>query len=314
MMAPLISYVVSVFNKQPYLSATLDSIRAQADFAGHSIEIICADDCSTDGSLQWLAAEAARDPSLRVIANDANRGPAIRVNQAAAATSGEYILPVDADDLLPRNGSALFLKLAQANAAWLVFGKAQRGIECADVPEGCEVRVVDEPLTFCARKQLVHMGFLARADVWRAAGGADEGVFIQDQSLPLRLCAAASSLVYVDAVTYWLRPARQGNLSLNLAQQHHDRFLSVAHLLRRADIPTESRKALARQAVSALWKLRRDDGSPAPYLSAAFVRYLLNRALAVDPSTNTLRRLEAELMEVPNIRRASPVGAAPRDR
>lgn len=310
MMPPLVSYVVSVFNKREYLAATLASIRAQAAFAGIEYEIIFADDASDDESVEFLQAEAARDPRVKVIENDANEGPAIRINQAARAARGAYILPLDADDLLPRNGARFFLDLVERHHVDIVFGRARRGVECADIPAAAAARVIDDPLTFCAANHIVHMGFLVRADIWRAAGGADETIFIQDQSLPLRLCSVAARIAMINAVVYCLRPAAAGNLSRNIAQQHHDRFLSVFHLLESGAPRGAARGALARQAVSALWKLRRDDGRVAPHLSIAFLRYAMNRLFSIEPSIETLRRLSIDLATIPGVRRVPPPARA----
>ena len=76
--APAISAVVTVYNKRHALPRTLDSLRGQD---GPPLEIICVDDASTDGSREWLLAEAERDSRLRVIGGAQNLGPAIALDQ-----------------------------------------------------------------------------------------------------------------------------------------------------------------------------------------------------------------------------------------
>ena len=213
-------------------------------------------------------------------------------------------------DFGPVNACAFLLEAATARRAPLVFGRARRGLEAPAIPADAPTSVIDDPLVWCARRQITHMGFLARAETWRAAGGADEGVFIQDQSLPLRLCAAADRAVWVDAIVYLLRPAGADNLSRNLAQQHHDRFLSVHRLLARDDLSPAARRALMRQAVSALWKSRRDRGAPAALLSAPFAHYALNRLVGVEPSEAALRRAARDLATIPGVRRVADAAPA----
>ena len=53
-------------------------------------------------------------------------------------------------------------------------------------------------------KSIVHMGFLVSKDLWSRSEGADEKVFIQDISLPMRLAAHSNSLVYANSIIYYL--------------------------------------------------------------------------------------------------------------
>lgn len=300
--APLISYIAAVYNKADVLAETLASLTAQRDVPG-PVEFIFADDASTDGSREVLRAAAADDPRIRVIENTTNAGPAIRFNQAAAAARGKWLLPVDSDDLLPVNATAFLLDVATRESAALVFGRSRRGLEAAAVPQDATVSTHDDPLAFAAQHQIVHMGFLVAAATWRAAGGADEGIFIQDQSIPLRLAAAAPRMGFVDAPVYWLRPAGDGNLSRLIAQQHHDRYLSATAMLKMPNISIPARKALERQAISALWKLRRDQTGALAHLSPDFARYLGNRLIGIGLSDAAHANAQARLRNLPDIRR-----------
>ncbi|HNU55351.1 MAG TPA: glycosyltransferase family A protein [Flavobacteriales bacterium] len=89
------SVVIPVFNKAPYLQACLDSVFTQTfqDF-----EVIAVDDASTDASLDIL--RACADPRLRIIRNERNIGPGGAAQRAMDAASGEYIIRVDADDIM----------------------------------------------------------------------------------------------------------------------------------------------------------------------------------------------------------------------
>ena len=43
---------------------------------------------------------------------------------------------------------------------------------------------------------------MVTAEIWHTANGADESIFIQDQSLPLRLAAHSKNMLYLDEVIY----------------------------------------------------------------------------------------------------------------
>ncbi|MGB0920881.1 MAG: glycosyltransferase family 2 protein [Alphaproteobacteria bacterium] len=299
----LISIVSAVYNKADWLPATLARCQGLDVPNGWDVEFIFADDGSTDHSVSLLRDAAQLDPRIQIIANAENRGPAVRINQAAAAAKGRYILPMDADDLLPQNALTFLLKVATENDMPLVFGKSRRASDAPPIPVEAQIIQTDQPLAFCARRQIVHMGFLVAAEIWRAAGGADEKVFIQDQSLPLRLAAKADRLAYVEAVIYWLTPQEGTNLSTNVMQQHHDRFFSCLPLYRDPAIDAAARSALGRQMVSAVWKARRDAGKPFPHVSSAFMAYLRNRLFKSLPSDRFLAEVEQAFLDLPNVRR-----------
>lgn len=94
------SVLVAVYNAAPYLRACLDSILHQSV---DDLQILCVDDASTDGSLSILSEYAARDKRVEVIRLDRNQGQAAARNVALSRAKGEWILMVDADDLLGEN-------------------------------------------------------------------------------------------------------------------------------------------------------------------------------------------------------------------
>ena len=62
--SPLISVIIPVYNVEPYLRECLDSVLNQTL---RDIEIICINDCSTDGSLAVLNDYALKDERIKVI-------------------------------------------------------------------------------------------------------------------------------------------------------------------------------------------------------------------------------------------------------
>jgi glycosyltransferase involved in cell wall biosynthesis len=303
MAAPLVSFISAVYNKADVVLDTLDLLRRQRGVPEDAVEFVFADDASTDRSLAALSEAANTDPRIKVIANDINRGPAVRFNQAAAAATGKYLLALDADDMVPANATRFLIDTAEKTASPLVFGKSRRADTCPDIPADAPVTVSDAPLAFCAKRKIVRMGFLCERQLWAAAGGADEAVFIQDQSLPLRLSAAAARLAYVESHIYFLRPTGETNLSRNRMQQHHDRFFTLLPFLDRSDLPSEARRAIVSQLVSAAWKARRDSGERLPLLSSAALAYLLNRLTGVEPPARYFAGRAGELRSLHGVRR-----------
>ena len=95
-MPPRISVLIPVYNAGKYLPDCLQSVCNQTftDF-----EIVCVDDGSTDGSLTVLRDLAAREPRLRIITQP-NTGVAAARNKLIAQARAEYIVFVDADDVV----------------------------------------------------------------------------------------------------------------------------------------------------------------------------------------------------------------------
>lgn len=88
----LVSVIIPLFNKRPYIVRCLDSVASQTftDF-----EVIVVNDGSTDGGAEL--AECYPDPRIRVI-SQANRGPGAARNRGADAARGELVAFLDADD------------------------------------------------------------------------------------------------------------------------------------------------------------------------------------------------------------------------
>ena len=94
---PLVSILVTVYNRADFLRAALDSIlqSSMTDF-----EVIVVDDCSSDGSLEIARDLAMVDSRLRPFQNDSNLGDYGNRNKAASMARGKYLKYVDSDDLL----------------------------------------------------------------------------------------------------------------------------------------------------------------------------------------------------------------------
>lgn len=92
----MVSVIIPVYNAERYVEETVRSVLASTY---KDIEVVCIDDGSTDGSLAILHQLAEADPRVQVLTQP-NAGVCRARNAAIAASHGEFILPVDADNLL----------------------------------------------------------------------------------------------------------------------------------------------------------------------------------------------------------------------
>ena len=111
-----ISVIIPVFNQAEYLEECIESVYAQ-----NVHEIIIVNDGSTDNSLEIADRYMFRDlPGLespvRVI-NQVNKGLASARNTGIMNATGDWILPLDSDDMLKPNAIEVFHKIiAQTQA------------------------------------------------------------------------------------------------------------------------------------------------------------------------------------------------------
>ncbi|HLB33039.1 MAG: hypothetical protein A3F67_09700 [Verrucomicrobia bacterium RIFCSPHIGHO2_12_FULL_41_10] len=93
---PLVSALMTVFNAEKYLSASIESI---LDQTFSNWEFIIVDDASTDRSLEIMEAYAAKDRRIRLICNECNKGQTLCLNQGLKEARGRWVARQDADDL-----------------------------------------------------------------------------------------------------------------------------------------------------------------------------------------------------------------------
>ena len=102
---PLVSIILPAYNAENTIEATLSSLTNQTL---QSIEIVCVNDGSTDGTNELLAKAARADNRIKVISTP-NRGSCKAREEGLAQASGSYIGFCDADDLpLPDMYEALY--------------------------------------------------------------------------------------------------------------------------------------------------------------------------------------------------------------
>lgn len=89
--------LVAVYNAENYLCKCLDSLLGQTL---HDIQVVCIDDCSTDGSLAILRDYAEKDDRVDVIHLTENHGQAHARNEGLKLAKGKYVGYLDSDDWL----------------------------------------------------------------------------------------------------------------------------------------------------------------------------------------------------------------------
>ena len=93
-----ISIIIPSFNALGKLERCLTSLRNQT-IDSSRYEVIFVDDCSNDGTFDYLRQQEAYEPNWRVVQLPQNSGsPSKPRNVGTAEASGEYVFFLDCDD------------------------------------------------------------------------------------------------------------------------------------------------------------------------------------------------------------------------
>lgn len=95
MSMPKISIIVPVYNVEKYIAECLESLINQTL---RDIEIVCVDDCSTDGSVDIVRKYASTDPRIHLLTKAKNSGLSETRNVGIANSSAPYLMFCDSDD------------------------------------------------------------------------------------------------------------------------------------------------------------------------------------------------------------------------
>ena len=92
---PLVSVIIPAYNTAAFISKTLDSVLSQTY---RNLEVLVVDDGSQDETPEIVKLIAQSDRRVTLL-RQSNAGVAAARNLAIQKSSGEYIAPIDADDI-----------------------------------------------------------------------------------------------------------------------------------------------------------------------------------------------------------------------
>jgi Glycosyl transferase family 2 len=117
---PSVTVMVPAYNYARYLRECADSVLSQRDV---DVRLIVVDDCSPDETPE-VTAELAADPRVTAVRNDPNIGHIPSVNRGFGMVETEYVVKLDADDLLAPGALARATALLEAHPeVGFVYGR-----------------------------------------------------------------------------------------------------------------------------------------------------------------------------------------------
>lgn len=196
-----LTIVTPTLDRRDYLARTGETVLSQA--GPFELEWVVVDGGSTDGSVDWLAAQAAADPRVK-FTSAADRGQSHAINMGMASATGDVVAWLNADDLYAPGALAAVAEAFASNPAvqWLV-GRYEV-IDAQDVPiRQSIVRYKWRRLSGgLSRRQLLRENVVPQPAVFwrrefsRRVGPIDESLhWTMDYDLWLRMAAQSTPLI-----------------------------------------------------------------------------------------------------------------------
>jgi glycosyltransferase involved in cell wall biosynthesis len=228
--APLVSVLMTAYNRAGYLSEAIRSVLASTVT---DLELVVVDDGSTDDTVAVARDFARTDPRVRVEVNERNLGDYANRNRAAALARGRYLKYLDSDDVIYPHGLEVMTSAMEA------FPEAGFGLSAMEDPAGPYPRCIEPRDIY-----LEHMrGFrhfdrspgssIIRRSVFEAAGGFSGRRMIGDMECWMRL-ARHHRLVKFPPGLMWTRShggrESQSGYALNYGRLRQEVFAeALAH-------------------------------------------------------------------------------------
>ena len=211
---PLVSVVIPVYNMEPFLGETLDSVLA-SDYP--SLEVVVLDDGSVDASYALARQYAEKDGRVHVY-TQLNMGVSAARNRAISLAKGEFILPVDADNKISRefihNAVNVILqdeevKVVSPRAEF--FGNRSG-----------EWKLPPFSLKLLARKNIMDTCALYRKSDWERVGGYNEDIIArEDWEFWIALLKDGGKVIKLPDVSLYYRVRSNSKRMTDRSQKKH---------------------------------------------------------------------------------------------
>ena len=221
-----ISVLMNVYNVGPYIAEALASVQSQT-FS--DIEIIVADDGSTDGTLRIVEQIASGDSRIRIVGTPENRGIPNALNLGLGICHAPFIAKMDGDDIaLPTRleKQLQFLEdhpgislVGCATTAIDKLGKSIPGLGISRRPATQEAVAK----TMLMSAPCLHV-WLARREVYDKLSGYREMRFTEDYDFLLRAVTAGFQISNLSEALMKVR-TRPGNVSSRIEQRKANRYI-----------------------------------------------------------------------------------------
>jgi len=232
MQKPLVSIICLCYNHEQFVVESLNSVLNQSY---KNIELIIADDCSTDSSEKTIKNWLENYPDIQFISNETNLGNTKTFNKALKIAKGNYVIDLAADDILMpdcvEKQIDTFLNSNQKKLA-IVYGNAEIISENNKhlryyYEVNAEKKVLKKPATgdiyssiLSQSSMICSVASMVKREVLDELKGYDENLAYEDLDLWIRT-ARNYNFEFIDSVLIQKR-----ELEDSLGSQFYKKFTS----------------------------------------------------------------------------------------
>lgn len=204
---PMVSIIIPAYNVEQYIEECLASALGQS-FA--EIEVIVVNDGSTDRTLPLIKKYAATDSRLQLIDLGVNQGQSVARNAGIGKASGEWLVFLDADDILAPNSVSILYETAISLGADIVSGDYIRRLPFPVQRKPAIKKIISgsEALIDILYQETIEPSPWAK--IFRRSLFSDkgfrEGIIYEDLDIVDSLYPKANKVVTIDSVCFFYRP------------------------------------------------------------------------------------------------------------
>lgn len=213
MSEPLISVLITSYNRQDFIAEAIESVLIST-FS--NFELIIVDDNSNDDTFTIAEKYATNDKRIRLFKNQKNLGQFGNRNKAASYATGKYLKYVDSDDIIyPYSLKMMVDALEGFPEAGLAFcltcGPCKKPLPyLISSEEALQQHFFEGGLLFCGPS-----GLLFKREVFKSVGMFEDYGMPSDNHLTLKI-ASRFSVVAINRDLFWWRLHPQQAFSLNI--------------------------------------------------------------------------------------------------
>ena len=210
-----VSIIIPCYNQEKYIEEALQSATNQTY---KNIEIVCIDDCSKDNSFKIIEKFTKTNQNIVFCKNENNMGVIATRNKAISLCTGEYILPLDADDIIEPTYIEKAVKILDANQnIGIVYcntrflGKINENLNCGEFNNS----------DFLYYNCICCTALFRKTDFFKA-GGYKESMNIghEDHDLWLSILEQGLDAYKIDETLFYYR--KHNNSRTNIAVKNQD--------------------------------------------------------------------------------------------
>ena len=213
MTTPSVSILTTVYNREKYLAACIESVLASSY---QDWELIIVDDVSSDASVAIAQRYEKKDPRIKVYINEKNLGDYPNRNKAASYAKGKYLKYLDADDIIYPHGLEVMVHTMEQ------FPEAALGISQKVAEDIKPYPFVMQPKETFTREFLMRgvlglgpTGTIIRRDAFEKLGGFTGTRYIGDTEMWYKLALVYPVVKMEDNLIFW--------------RQHDDQEITKGH-------------------------------------------------------------------------------------